>query len=682
MNTSELIQPSHLALRAAVYIRQSTTHQMLTNKESLRLQYALTQRAHALGWPESQVDLIDTDLGRSVATTEGRVGFQELVAQVALGQIGILIAYDATRLARNCSHWYQLLDLCSRTNCLIADRDGVYDPSSINGRLLLGLKGQISEMELHTIRARLTAGIQSKAQRGELAVMLPTGLERLATGNVVKTADREVQDRLTLIFETMLEKRTVPKVLRVLKDRSLKIPRRDHFGDIQWREPTTMQIARILRNPAYAGAFAYGRTRIRYENGLPTKRRTKMGAAQWRALVKNKYPAYVSWDNFEMIGNMLRDNHSEYQRRCTRGVPRDGKGLLQGIVYCGHCGHCGRKMTITYKGKPRYNCVQRHSTARDPLCQFLWSDTVDSPVLQCFFEALTTAEIDLSARTLREADLRREELLKAQSQQVERLRHVAHLADRQFRRSDPDNRLVTAELERRWEATLRDLQQAEDTLQTSRQKVQIWAIPADLLELLKNIGPRLPELWSRPLLSWSQKKGLLRSLVEKVVLKRDQDEVALRVVWHGGDVTEMTIPITVGRFEQLRGHHQIETTILAMAKDGRSDKDIALHLTNTGHRSPRHSRFLPSTVTRIRLKHNLKQSHNPARTKVIAGYLRPHQLAVRLQIQPHWIYDRIRNGTIKIKKHAQHNAFLFPDVPKTIEKLQQLLNGQVKTISF
>ena len=245
---------------------------------------------------------------------------------------------------------------------------------------------------------------------------------------------------------------------------------------------------------------------------LPTKRRDMPAASQWRALVKDKYPAYVSWDNFERIRDMLQDNRSEYQRRCTRGVPRDGKGLLQGIVYCGHC---GRKMTIQYKGKPRYNCVQRRITAGDPICQFIWSDTVDPPVLQCFFEALSVAEIDLSARTLlREADLRRNDLLMAQTQQVERLRHAAHLADRQFRRSDPDNRLVTAELERRWEATLRDLQHAEDALNACRQKIQVWAIPADLLEMLKNIGPRLPELWSQPLLSWSQKKGLLRSLVE------------------------------------------------------------------------------------------------------------------------------------------------------------------------
>jgi DNA invertase Pin-like site-specific DNA recombinase len=245
MNTSELILPSHLARRAGIYVRQSTTQQITNNQESLKLQYALRQRAIDLGWPEASIDVIDSDLGRSGATTEGRIGFQELVARVALGQIGILIAYDATRLARNCSHWYQLLDLCGRANCLIADRDGVYDSSLVNGRLLLGLKGQISELELHTIKARLTAGVLSKAKRGDLAVMLPTGLERTGTGEVVKTPDREVQDRLTLIFQTMLQKRTAPQVVRVLRAANLLLPRRDHFGDLQWRQPTTTRVIGI-----------------------------------------------------------------------------------------------------------------------------------------------------------------------------------------------------------------------------------------------------------------------------------------------------------------------------------------------------------------------------------------------------------------------------------------------------
>lgn len=304
MNASELILQTHLSRRAAIYIRQSTQQQVMTNQESLRLQYALTQRAEELGWPDAGVDVIDADLGRSGATTEGRTGFQELVSLVALGQIGILIAYDATRLARNCSHWYQLLDLCGRASCLIADRDGVYDPASVNGRLLLGLKGQISELELHTIRARLAAGILNKAKRGDLSVMLPTGLERTDLGEVIKTPDQEVQARLTLIFQAMLEHRTTPKVLRVLKGGNLRIPRRDRYGEIQWREPTTTQIVGVLRNPAYAGAFAYGRTRIRHENGVPTKRRDVMAAHQWKVLIKDRYPAYVSWENFEKIGAM------------------------------------------------------------------------------------------------------------------------------------------------------------------------------------------------------------------------------------------------------------------------------------------------------------------------------------------------------------------------------------------
>ena len=679
MNTSELILPAHLTRRAVIYIRQSTTQQITHNQESLELQYALRQRAIELGWPEPSIDVVDVDLGRSGATTEGRVGFQELVAEVALGQIGILIAYDATRLARNCSHWYQLLDLCGRASCLIADRDGVYDPSSVNGRLLLGLKGQISELELHTIKARLTAGVLNKAKRGELGVMLPTGLERTATGEVVKTPDREVQDRLTLIFRTMLQQRTAPKVMRLFRNQNLLIPRRDRYGDIQWRQPTTGLIINTLRNPAYAGAFAYGRTRIRYENGVATKRRDHIPADQWKALVKDKYPAYVSWEDFEKIGAMLRDNRSEYERRMTRGVPRDGKALLQGIVYCGHCGH---KMTVQYKGKPRYNCTHLFSTAGEPACQLVWSDTIDEPALACFFEALSVAEIDLADRTLQESDRRRDELLRSQYQQVERLRHAAHLAERQHRHSEPENRLVTAELERRWEAALRQLQTAEEALEIKKQQSQCWAIPADLLEMLKEIGPALPQLWNQGVLSWSQKKSLFRCLVEKVVLKRDNDQVTMRIVWRGSDVTEETVPITVGRFEQLSNAKQIEQTIIAMAQQGNTDKQIAAYLTDAGHRSPRSHVVLPSMVTRVRKLHGIFRMEANPTPHLIAGFIRPHQLAKRLHIKPHWIYDRIRNGTIKIAKHSEYNAYLFPDRPNTVAKFKRLIAGEVTTLAF
>ena len=679
MNTSELILPSHLTRRAIIYIRQSTTQQTINNQESTKLQYALTERAIELGWPEAGINVIDVDLGRSGASTEGRTGFQELVSQIALGQVGVLIAYDATRLARNCSHWYQLLDLCGRVNCLIADRDGVYDPSSVNGRLLLGLKGQISELELHTIRARLTAGVLNKAKRGELAVPLPVGLQRLATGEVVKTPDREVQDRLTLVFQAMLEHWAAPKVMRSLHAQDLLLPARDRYGDITWRQPTVGRILRILKNPAYAGAFAYGRTRVRYEDGVPTKRRDCIPVDQWKALVKNKYPAYVSWNDFERIAAMLRDNHSEYLRKKSRGVARDGKALLQGIV---SCGHCGLKMTVQYKPKPCYGCSHQASAAAGPVCQRVWSDRVDAQALQCFFEALSVAEIDLAARTLQESDRRRDQLLHAEHQQLERLRHAAHLAERQYRHSEPENRLVTAELEHRWEAALRDLRAAEETLDLKKQQGQCWAIPADLLEMLKEVGPALPQLWEQGILSWPQKKSLFRSLVDKVVLKRDNDRVAMRIVWRGGEVTEATVTVTVGRFEQLSHAQEIEETIITMARKRHTDKQIATHLTNAGHRSPRSDRFLPSTVARIRMQHDILHKEGPGRPHKIPGYLRANQLAKRLQIKPHWIYDRIHNGVIQVEKSEKYNTYLFPDQPDTLEQFKRLVRGEVEMLAY
>jgi DNA invertase Pin-like site-specific DNA recombinase len=288
MNTSDLIQPRHLTRRAIVYVRQSSPNQVLNNQESQRLQYALTQRALELGWHEQDIKVVDTDQGVTGTVAESREGFQQLVADVALNKVGILIAYEAQRLARNCTHWYQLLDLCGRTDCLIADRDGVYDASSVNGRLLLGLKGQISELEIHILRGRLTAGILSKAKRGELAIRLPTGLTRLPSGKVIKHPDREVQSRLQLIFDSLLEKKSIAQVVRFLVEQDLKIPRRDGFGDIQWNRPTTSRISTIVKNPAYAGAFTYGRTRSVRDEKTGKIRLKHLPMEEWKICIKDK----------------------------------------------------------------------------------------------------------------------------------------------------------------------------------------------------------------------------------------------------------------------------------------------------------------------------------------------------------------------------------------------------------
>ena len=305
---SELVKPTHLARRAVVYIRQSTPYQVVSNQESLRLQYALRQRARDLGWREADIDVIDADLGLSGASAAQRGGFKELVGRVGLGEVGLILSIDVTRLARNCSDWYPLLDICGLRDCLIADRDGVYDPGNANGRLLLGLKGTISELELHTIRSRLTAGLLAKAERGELALTLPIGLSRDPSGVVVKDPNIEVQERLELVFRTFLKLRTVAKVMRMLNHRNLDLPRRDRHGDLRWTRATVAAVSATLQNPAYAGAFVYGRTRIRAgaADGSSVMKVARP-MEEWRIVVKDRYPSYIDWPTYEKIRKRQTD---------------------------------------------------------------------------------------------------------------------------------------------------------------------------------------------------------------------------------------------------------------------------------------------------------------------------------------------------------------------------------------
>src|SRR3982750_1241832 len=415
--TSERVTARHLDRKAVIYIRQSTPQQVLSNQESLRLQYALQQRARELGWHEADVEVIDVDLGRSGATSTQREGFKDLIGRVTLGEVGIILSYEVTRLARNCSDWYPLLDLCGYRQCLIGDRDGVYDPGSANGRLLLGLKGTISEVELHTLRGRLTAGLLNKAGRGELAQALPTGLVRDAHGKVAKHPDREVQERISLVFAAFLEVGSVGKVLRCFRDRGLTLPRLNQFGEVVWRAPTGGMLLGVLKNPAYAGAFVYGRTRschTTYASGKLVTARCPM--TEWNVVVRDRYPAYIGWAEFERIQAMLRDNHAEYTRNQTRGVPRDGAALLQGSVWCGRCGH---KMAVQYKGGNRYVCNFPGRSTGGPLCQHLPADPIDAHVVAAFFTAASPEELETWARAQDARRQAEEALDRAEAQQGE-----------------------------------------------------------------------------------------------------------------------------------------------------------------------------------------------------------------------------------------------------------------------
>jgi DNA invertase Pin-like site-specific DNA recombinase len=682
MSTSDLIQPRHLARRAVIYVRQSSPHQVLTNTESQRLQYAMTRRATELGWHEKDVLIVDDDTGRTATTTAGRLGFQQLAAQVALGEIGAIVAYEATRLARNCTHWYQLLDLCGHAGCLIADRDGVYDPGSVNGRLLLGLKGAISELEMHTLRGRLIAGILSKAERGELALTLPTGLVRRDDGCVEKHPDQEVRSRIGLVFETLLEKKSLARVVQHFRHHQLTVPRRDRYGAIQWKRPTIASLGSMVKNPAYAGAFVYGRTQsFRAEHTGKLRQRLRP-PDQWRIVVRDRYPAYITWETFEKIRQMLRDNHAEYDRNKTRGVPRDGQALLHGIVYCGECGH---KLCVQYKGGTQYLCNHLRQQHGEPVCQRLPAMPIDEQVVAWFFDALTPAAIDLSARTLAETDSRRHAILAAQRQQLQRLRYAASRAERQYQQVDPENRLIAAELERRWETALRELREAEARLTHDEQHTPVWAIPADLLEMLSDIGPRMPELWNQQrLLSSAQKKSLLRSLIDKVVVHRlggrRGDRIQVRVVWRGGATTAVHLTVSVGRFTNRTGATEIEATVLRLAREGRTDAEIAAHLTSLGHRSARGNTLLPSTVKAIRLRHRLLHREDQSHPRRVAGYLTIPQLAEKLKVSRHWISDRIHNGTIVVTKDAKTKCYLFSDNVETLRQFRQLLEGQITQV--
>ncbi len=622
---SDLVRPHHLDRRAVIYVCQSTQHQVLTNQESLRLQYALHQRARDLGWREADVEVVDADLGLSGATAVDRQGFKDLVARVTLGKVGLILSIEVTRLARNCSDWHPLLDVCGHRCCLIGDRDSIYDPALPDGRLLLGLKGTISEVELHTIRGRLTAGLINKAQRGDLALQLPAGLLRDPSGVVTKDPNQEVQERVALMFDSFLRLRSAVRVTRALHERWLGLPRNTRHGEVCWKTPTIPAVTCMLKDPAYAGAFVYGRTCMLEVTPGGRRKQARRSGEGWRFVVRDRYPAYVGWDTFEKVQAMLRDNRAEYVHLKTRGIPRDGAALLHGITWCGECGH---KMTVRYKGGSQYVCnhlqVQHGNIAQE--CQVLRSAAIDARVAGAFLDAVTPAEMDAWSEARRVECQADTALRRAEEQQVERLRYQAGLAERQFNRVDPDNRLVAAELERRWEVALVELRRAEASL-ARRMTPTGAAGPATLDPQLRAqalaVGQRLPELWADPGVSREHRKALLRCLIDKVVLcRKARDAAAVRIVWRGGEISEMQVALPVNALAALPRGDEMRVRVLELARAGMRDPEIVQTLTAEGHRSTRLSlSILPSTVQAIRLKHGIKAAWRCTRWPPMPGWL-------------------------------------------------------------
>ncbi|MGX5832540.1 recombinase family protein [Mesorhizobium sp. 43Arga] len=680
---SELIKPAHLARKAVVYIRQSTPHQVTNNQESLRFQYALRQRARELGWHESDIDVIDADLGLSGASVTQRIGFKELVGRVGLSEVGLILSIDVTRLARNCSDWYPLLDICGLRDCLIADRDGVYDPGSANGRLLLGLKGTISELELHTIRSRLTAGLLAKAERGELALSLPIGLMRDPSGVVVKDPDLAVQERLELVFQMFLKFRTVAKVMRLLNGRGLDLPRRDRHGDLCWTRATICSVAAILKNPAYAGAFVYGRTRMRtLARDGASRAKAPRPIEEWRIVVKDRYPAYVDWQTYEMIRNIIRDNRAEYMRTKTRGAPRDGDLLLHGIAWCARCGH---KMYVRYKGGGQYVCNHLRSNEGLPACQYIRAARVDAVVTDAFLTALAPAELDALSKARRAQQQVDTALRSSAERQLERKRYAAALAERQFNRVDPDNRLVAGELERRWEVALSELRAAEEALvqQSSPQAIGQMGIGKVLHGKVVSLAGRLPQIWADPATIDAQRKALLRCLVDKVVLDRGEHDVArVRIVWRGGAASDLEVKLKVNSVAKLTRGTEMRDRALDLARNGTPDDEIASTLTSEGHRSPNcENMVLPTTVAQMRRSAGIRVTKPRNRWSHGFSLLSAQELAGRLDIPVNWIYVQIRQKRLLIDRQS-NGAYLFQDTSSVLDAVKSLRNHTINHLDL
>src|SRR5208283_3765416 len=499
----EKIHPRHLEQSAIVYIRQSSLQQVHRNQESTKLQYSLVEMARELGWARDRVVVIDDDLGISGSSAIGREGFQRVLSEVALDHVGLIVGVEMSRLARSNKDWHQLLELCARFGTLIADLDGLYDPSRYNDRLLLGLKGTMSEAELHILRQRLMQGKLQKARRGELVMPVPTGYLRLPSGEVVLDPDEEVQASVRAVFDSFMRTGTTHGVLRDLVGRGIQIGIRRRTGldrgKLEWHRPHREMIAHMLRNPTYAGAYAYGRRRVdprRQQPGRPASGRTmELPPEQWHALVHDRLPAYITWDQYQQNQRRLAQNRD---RGSKTGACRNGSSLLPGLVTCGRCGY---RMQVQYakavsgKRYARYVCNHASRARAESICSGLSGPRLDEVVSALALEALKPAAIEMSMKIAEEIESDRQKTEALWNKRLQRAHYEVERAQRQYHSVEPENRLVARTLEKAWETSLeaeRDLQEEN----RRRQASQPHHLTAAERETTRRLATDLPALWN------------------------------------------------------------------------------------------------------------------------------------------------------------------------------------------
>lgn len=688
MNGSAKILATHRERQAVVYLRQSSTKQVLENRESALNQRALSERLIQLGWKKSQIVVIDEDQGQSGKHATTREGFQKVVAQVSLRQIGIVMGLEVSRLSRNCADWHRMLELCGLFDTLIADADGVYHPRDFNDRLLLGLKGTMSEAELHSLRLRLDGGRLSKAKRGELVQHLPTGYVRGDDGQVHLDPNAAVQERIRLVFAKFLELGSSHKVLRFLAKNQLQLPRRQtsglHAGEVLWKAPSGAALLSLLKNPAYAGAFAYGRRIVDHTKqtpGRPATGRLRRPRTEWLALVKDVYPTYITWAQHEQILDTIERNRRLMDERFTKSqTSNPGAAMLSGLV---RCGHCGRAMGVCYKdNRFQYACTAASNHYAQRTCQFLQGKAIDALVVQEFLLALDPAQIDALAEVQARQIARHRELVKHLEQEAQRLEYAAKRAEKQYDHVDPENRLIAATLEKKWESALAEWRQLhERCAQAKSQCPTAIEIPMELRDAFADVGKNLPRLW--PEFGVEMRKRLLRALIVNVHLcRQDTGRMRIRIVWRGGLVTEKVIHVAVSSIRHSEVEKRIAARIRQLAEAGHNDHAIVERLNHEDDRPCRGESFTVSIVLKLRTRYGIRLNFGRARLGGLdAGYTML-EMSRLLKVDGNWLYRAIRDGRLEIEKHPQYGCYLFPKKDDVIVRMKQLRDGKIAHVSF
>ncbi|MGO9188861.1 MAG: recombinase family protein [Streptosporangiaceae bacterium] len=611
---SELkVTASHLRRPAVIYVRQSTLAQVERNTESTMRQYDLTARARALGWPRSAVRVIDEDLGVSGASAAGRSGFAQLAAEVGLGQVGIVLSLECSRLARNNTDWYRLLDLAGMTDTLIADADGIYHPALFNDRLLLGMKGTMSEAELHILRARLDGGIRHKAARGELRRGLPVGLVwGEADGQILLHPDEAVTGIITAIFGRFAVCGSVRGTWLWLRDQGLKFPLQPgayvRGPEIIWTEPTYHAVHNVLTHPAYAGAYTFGRSRQEKrlsDDGALRIRRRVLPQGEWEVLIQDHHPGFISWDTYQANLQKIRQNIRPMAHEPGTGAVREGCALLQGLATCGTC---GRKLAVYYDGEhkatPGYYCTGTGQLVEGRGTRHLrvGGAAIDAAVTAAFLAALEPAALQACLEAARQLEEGHDAALAQWRRQAEQARYHAARAERRYQAVDPDNRLVARGLENAWEQALTELAAAEAELarrQAARPRTLTTAERAEILAL----GDDLGAVWDSPSTSDKDRKQLLRTLLEEVniTIRRDHDagHADLILRWKGGAISELTIPVKRKPQRRLRTSEDTIDLVRRLAVHY-PDAKIAGILSRQDRRTARGLSFTASRVQSLR----------------------------------------------------------------------------------